>query len=127
MHELCGLLTLQGAIAHCDMPLESGPTLYLPHSQKYKYGYLAFHQKEFQEYFDKNHVQLPLKKGDAVFFNPALLHAAGSNTTEDIQRMANLLQVNCAFGRAMETVDRSKMSLALYPKLLEAQQSGQYE
>ena len=32
---LSPMLTLQGAVAHCDMPVESGPTLYLPHSQKY--------------------------------------------------------------------------------------------
>jgi len=55
MHQLCGLLTLQGAIAHCDMPLESGPTLYLPHTQKYEHGYLAFHQPEFQPYFDNTY------------------------------------------------------------------------
>ena len=32
--------------------------------------------------------------------------------------MANLLQVSSAFGRAMETVNRSAMCLALYPTLL---------
>ena len=31
---LSPLLTLQGAVAHVDMPLESGPTLYLPHSRR---------------------------------------------------------------------------------------------
>ena len=29
------MLTLQGAVAHCDMPVESGPTMLLPHSHKY--------------------------------------------------------------------------------------------
>ena len=87
-------LTLQGAVAHCDMPVESGPTLYLPHSQKYAHGYLAYRQPEFQEYFDAHHVQLPLAKGDAVFFNPALFHAAGTNRTTDVRRMANLLQIS---------------------------------
>lgn len=91
MHQLCGLLTLQGEIAHVDMPQEAGPTLYLPHSQKYEHGYLAFHQPEFQQYFDEVKVEFPLKKGDVVFFNPALLHAAGENTTQDVQRLANLL------------------------------------
>ena len=27
MHRMSAALTLQGAVAHCDMPLESGPTM----------------------------------------------------------------------------------------------------
>ena len=34
LHRTSPVLTLQGAVAHCDMPVESGPTMYLPHSQK---------------------------------------------------------------------------------------------
>ena len=41
VHRLSPALTLQGAIAHCDMPLETGPTLYLPFSQSYLPGYMA--------------------------------------------------------------------------------------
>ena len=52
-----------------------------------------------------------LRKGDAVFFNPALIHAAGENRSEGIQRMANLLQVSSAFGRAMESI-AARLSLA---------------
>ena len=52
VHLLSPILTLQGAIAHCDMPLETGPTLYLPYSQHYPEGYLAFNRSEFQEYFN---------------------------------------------------------------------------
>src|SRR5690242_5888815 len=33
VHRLSPVLTLQGAVAHSDMPLETGPTLYLPYSQ----------------------------------------------------------------------------------------------
>jgi ectoine hydroxylase-related dioxygenase (phytanoyl-CoA dioxygenase family) len=110
-----------------DMPLESGPTLYLPHSQKFRHGYLAADNPDFQAFFDANHIQIPLKKGDAVFFNPALMHAAGTNRSSDIYRLANLLQVSCAFGRAMETVDRVRMASALYPTLLEMQTHGQIE
>ena len=117
VHALSPMLTLQGAVAHVDMPLESGPTLYLPHSQKYGPGYLVAGQPEFQAYFDAHHVQLPLSKGDAVFFNPALIHAAGHNRSSNIRRMANLLQVSSAFGRAMESVDRVRMAQALYPCL----------
>jgi ectoine hydroxylase-related dioxygenase (phytanoyl-CoA dioxygenase family) len=69
-------------------------------------------------------VQLPLAKGDAVFFNPALLHAAGTNRTADVRRMANLLQVSSAFGRAMEAVDRAAMSAAVYPALRAMRAAG---
>ena len=117
-HRLSPVLTLQGAVAHCDMPVETGPTLYLPFSQTYELGYLAWRRPEFIEYFDKHRIQLPLVKGDAVFFNPALFHAAGSNRTGDVKRIANLLQVSSAYGRAMESVDRTRMSAALYPALL---------
>ncbi|MFF5476131.1 phytanoyl-CoA dioxygenase family protein [Streptomyces sp. NPDC012935] len=118
VHALSPVLTLQGAVAHCDMPVESGPTMYLPYSQTYEPGYLAWRLPEFQEYFEAQHVQLPLAKGDAAFFNPALFHAAGTNRSADIRRMANLLQVSSAFGRAMETVDREAVANAVYPVLL---------
>ncbi len=124
VHDLSPALTLQGAIAHCDMPVETGPTLYLPHSQKYSHGYLAYWLDEFQEYFGEHHVQLPLAKGDAVFFNPALFHAAGSNSTADVRRMANLLQVSSAFGRAMESVDRERIVTAIHPALLSRAAAG---
>ena len=124
VHQLSPFLTLQGAVAHVDMPLESGPTLYLLHSQKYEAGYLVAGVPAFQEYFDQHHVQLPLNKGDGIFFNPALLHSAGHNRSADIRRMANLLQVSSAFGRCMETVDRVRMAQLLYPSLLQAQREG---
>lgn len=117
VHRLSPVMTLQGAVAHCDMPVESGPTRFLPGSQRFEAGYLAWRRPDFRGYFARNFVQLPLAKGDAVFFNPALLHAAGENRTRDIVRMANLLQVSSAFGRAMESVDRTRMSAALYPAL----------
>ncbi|MES4903339.1 MULTISPECIES: phytanoyl-CoA dioxygenase family protein [unclassified Streptomyces] len=124
VHRLSPVLTLQGAVAHCDMPIETGPTMYLPHSQKYEPGYLAWRLPRFAEYFEAHHVQLPLDKGDAVFFNPALFHAAGHNRSADTRRMANLLQVSSAFGRAMETVDREAMANALFPVLLRRKAEG---
>ena len=127
VHTLSPVLTLQGAVAHCDMPQESGPTLLLPHSQKYGPGYVAWHLPEFQSYFADHHVQLPLRKGDAVFFNPALFHAAGENRTGDVQRLANLLQVSSPFGRAMETIDRQRVVDAVYPALLRARADGMPE
>lgn len=124
VHRLSPVLTLQGAVAHRDMPVESGPTMYLPHSQKYEPGYLAWRLPEFRAYFEAHHVQLPLAKGDAVFFNPALFHAAGTNRSAHIRRMANLLQVSSAFGRAMETVDREAVANAVYPVLLKRRGEG---
>jgi ectoine hydroxylase-related dioxygenase (phytanoyl-CoA dioxygenase family) len=124
VHQLSPALTLQGAVAHCDMPVETGPTMYLPHSQKYPPGYVAFHLPEFTEYFDAHYIQLPLHQGDAVFLNPALFHGAGTNHSTTVRRMANLLQVSSAFGRTMETVDRTAMCAALYPTLLTLQTNG---
>jgi ectoine hydroxylase-related dioxygenase (phytanoyl-CoA dioxygenase family) len=117
VHALSPTLTLQGAIAHVDMPVETGPTRYLPHSQKYGAGYLAFHDPAFTAYVEEHHVQLPLAKGDAAFFNPAVLHGAGTNRTADVRRMANLLQVSSAFGRAMESVDTTAICRAVHPVL----------
>ncbi len=124
VHLLSPVLTLQGAVAHSDMPVESGPTMYLPYSHAYEPGYLAWRLPEFRAFFAGRYVQLPLTKGDAVFFNPALFHGAGTNVSADVQRMANLLQVSSAFGRAMETVDRAKLSRAIYPVLQDRQASG---
>ena len=116
------LLTLQGAVAHTDMNTSSGPTLLLPFSQQYQHGYLAWRNPEFIDYFQHNAVQLPLNKGDAVFFSPALFHAGGNNT-ESSDRIANLLQISSAFGKAMESVDRTKMTKLIYPVLLAGKQS----
>ncbi len=118
VHDLSPVLTLQGAVAHVDMPIESGPTKLLPFSQIYRHGYLAFSQPDFREYFENNCIQIPLKKGDVLFFNPALYHAGGANISKDTQRMANLLQVSSAFGRAMENLNRFEMTKKLYPILI---------
>ena len=118
------LLTLQGAIAHVDATLESGPTQLLPYSQLWDLGYLAMGLPEVKAHFTAHFVQVPLEKGDMLFFSPALLHAAGTNHTKDIRRMVNLFQVSSAYGRAMETVDRTRMVKALYPTLRAGQNDG---
>ena len=119
VHTMSPFLTLQGAVAHSDMPVESGPTKLLPFSQRYAQGYLAWRRPDFREYFEANYVQLPLEKGDVIFFSPALFHAAGANRTANVQRMANLLQISSAYGRAMESLDRTRMCEVLYPVLLD--------
>ncbi|KAL2834244.1 hypothetical protein BDW59DRAFT_45260 [Aspergillus cavernicola] len=104
-------LTLQGAVAHSDMPPASGPTRFLPFSQTYDSGYLAWRRPDFRAYFQENHVALPLEFGDGLFFNPAVFHAAGANETEpgpdgiEVHRKANLLQIGCALGKTMESID----------------------
>ncbi len=117
VHDLSPVLTLQAAVAHDDTPLESGPTMLLPHSQKYPGGYLIAGRDDFAEFTTTHCVQIPFRKGDAIFFNPALIHGAGENRTADVRRMVNLLQVSSAFGRAMESVDRERMVLAIYDEL----------
>jgi len=116
-------LTLQGAIAHSDMPLESGPTLLLPYSQQFAPGYLAYRRPEFADYFRQHHVQIPFQKGDMVFFNPALMHGAGTNDS-DKDRVANLLQISSVFGRTMESIDSHAMIAAVYPTLQDRQSVG---
>ena len=72
-------------------------------------------------------MQVSLFKGDVVFFNPALFHAAGENTTRTVRRMANLLQISSPMGRAMESIDRQRLVLAVYDELLAACHSGDWE
>jgi ectoine hydroxylase-related dioxygenase (phytanoyl-CoA dioxygenase family) len=124
VHGVSPLITLQGAVAHTDMPRETGPTMYLPHSQKMVSGYVAWRNEAVKKYFAENHSQLPLQKGDGAFFNPALLHAAGTNQTKDVKRMANLTQIGSAFGRTLESVDREQMSNAIYPVLRARKAAG---
>ena len=119
VHALSPVLTLQAAVAHSDTPLETGPTMLLPHSQKYPGGYLIAGREDFAEFTTGACVQIPFAKGDAIFFNPALIHGAGANRTTDVRRMVNLFQVSSALGRAMESVDRERVVLAIYPELLE--------
>lgn len=105
MHTTSQLLTLQGAVAHTDMPVQSGPTRLLPFSQLFEEGFMAYRLPEFNEYFLESYVSLALEKGDAVFFNPGIFHAAGENITKDFSRSANLIQVSSAFGKPMERID----------------------
>jgi ectoine hydroxylase-related dioxygenase (phytanoyl-CoA dioxygenase family) len=118
VHLMSQALTLQGAVAHTDMPLESGPTMLLPYSQLSHAGFIASLRDDFREVFHEHKVQLPLKAGDVVFFNPAVFHAAGANQTTDFHRINNLLQVSSAFGRTMETMNPDLTALAVYPYLL---------
>ena len=118
VHRLSSVLTLQGAIAHCDMPVESGPTQLLPFSQHFLEGYLAFSKPAgpiLQNIMYRSHCKR------VIWYFSIGANAAGSNMSSDILRMANLLQISSAFGRAMESVNRQALCLALYPVLARAQ------
>ena len=117
VHAMVPRLTLQGAIAHCDMPVASGTTKLLPHSQTWAEGYLHFRDPAVRALFEERCVQLALAKGDVLFFDPALLHAAGENRTADVERLANLLQISSPFGVPMEAIDRLAMVDACYDAL----------
>jgi ectoine hydroxylase-related dioxygenase (phytanoyl-CoA dioxygenase family) len=117
VHNMSRYLTLQGGVAHSDMPIESGPTQLLPFSQQYELGYLSWRDPDFIAYFKAHRIQLPLEKGDALFFNPALFHAAGDNNSKSIKRSVNLLQISSPFAKPMETVDSYKISELVYPHI----------
>ena len=119
IHRLSNYLTLQGGVAHTDMPLESGPTVVLPYSQQYDLGYLTWRDTKFTDFFNKYSVQNSMSKGDGIFFNPAIFHAAGANITNNFQRIGNLLQISSAFGKTMEHIDYIKIITHIYPSLLD--------
>jgi len=118
-HELSKALTLQGAVAHTTMTVDSGPTMLLPYSQTWVDGYRRWRDPEVAAVFAERAVQLPLEVGDALFFNPGLHHAAGANRT-DHDRVGNLFQISSVMGIAMEAVDRYAIAAAVYPALLDA-------
>ncbi len=101
LHALSPMLALQGAVAHVDMPIESGPTMLLPHSHRYGPGYVAWRRPEVIELFAERQVQTELRAGDAAFLN----HTAGEH---GIKRIGNLLQISTAMGIALEAVDRDR-------------------
>lgn len=117
VHRLSQALTLQGAVVHTAMPVQAGPTMVLPGSQRFLAGYLAWRDQRFIDHFATHQVQLPYEPGDAIFFNPGIHHAAGTNRTQNHDRVGNLLQVSSAFGVAMEAIDWPGISKATYPEL----------
>jgi hypothetical protein len=84
------------------------------YSQLFEKGYIAVQDPKYIEYVKPRMVQLELHKGDAVFFNPAIFHQPGENTSDE-ERVANLIQVSAAFGRCMESCDRLGMTKAVWP------------
>jgi ectoine hydroxylase-related dioxygenase (phytanoyl-CoA dioxygenase family) len=103
-------LTLQGAVAHLDMPVISGPTRLLPFSQMFEEGHTAHRIPGVLKYFLEKYISIALEKGDGLFFNSALSYAAGQNNSTDIQRLANLLQILPAFENRWGRLTRIRLS-----------------
>ena len=124
VHAMSPMLTLQGAVAHVDVPVEAGPTMVVPHSHKFLPGFLAASRPDVRDYVLAHRVQLPLAMGDFLFFNPAVMHGAGTNRTADVRRMVNLFQVSSPFGKAMESIDHDGLVRAVYPSLRARAKAG---
>ncbi len=105
------------------MPVESGPTLFLPYSQSFFEGYLAFGRPEFQAVFAESHVQLPLSKAMPSCSTRPDARRRQQCVSRYLAHGKSLAGLS-AFGRAMESVDRDAMCKAVYPALLAARTSG---
>ena len=80
------------------MPVETGPTMYLPHSQKYEAGLRRLPPAGVHRATSTSTTSsCRCAKGDAAFFNPALFHGAGTNRSArrapDGQPAAGLLRL----------------------------------
>lgn len=106
--------TLQGAVAHTDMSLETGPTRLAPFSHQFQKGYMAIGKPDFMDIADRHMSQLPLKRGDAIIFNPACFHQPGLNTT-DSPRQACLFQIASPWTIQMVLLDRAAMTKSVWP------------
>jgi ectoine hydroxylase-related dioxygenase (phytanoyl-CoA dioxygenase family) len=106
------------------MPLDSGPTQLLPFSHQYEHGYLSYRHEPFAKVFRDHFIQLPLQKGDALFFTPALFHAAGENVSKHVRRSANLMQISACWSRPMEVVDRDKILRLVWTQMKALKQRG---
>lgn len=98
-------LSLQCLIAHTNINSINGSTKLIPYSQNKIDGYLDIHSNEEIEKCEEHAVQLNLDKGDVLFFNPAVYHAAGDNQSNK-DRIGNILQINSAFSIPMELVNQ---------------------
>ena len=85
VHEVTATLTLQGAIAHVrHVPSRAGRRSSCRSRRPTGRAISPFTTSAFRDWFEEAHVQVPLSKGDAVFFNPALFHARRRKTAAPI-------------------------------------------
>ena len=125
VHLLSPVLTLQGAVAHSDMPVESGPTMYLPYSHQYAPGYLAWRLPAVPR-------ALPRARTSSCRWPRATRRsstrpcstAPAPTSPPTSSGWPTCCRCSSAFGRAMETVDRSKVVRAVYPVLRARRAAG---
>ncbi len=100
-------LTLQGAIAHCDMPIESGPTQLLPYSQLYLPGYLAALLEDFRDYFEAAFRATAAGKGRHDLFQSRVVSRGGDQPDDRTSRASPI-----CFRSAPAMAARSRSSTA---------------
>ncbi len=125
VHLLSPVLTLQGAVAHSrhagrERPDDVPAVLPPVRARLPRLAAAGVPRATSRE----RYVQLPLAQGRRRVLQPGAVPRRGTNVSADVQRMANLLQVSSAFGRAMETVDRAKVVTAVYPVLRARRAAG---
>ncbi|MEZ5800663.1 MAG: phytanoyl-CoA dioxygenase family protein [Nitratireductor sp.] len=76
-HEISPFMTLQGAVADCDMRSKAGPTLFLPYSQNFSHGYVLF-ETAGSGALQPSPCAIAARNGRCGVLQPALMHAAGS-------------------------------------------------
>ena len=115
-HRLSPMLTLQGAVAHCDMPRrERADALPARSRRRSRRAISPGASPNSSNISTRIMCNCRSPRATRRSSIPALFHAAGHNRTADVRRIANLLQISSAYGRAMESVDRAGMVKALYP------------
>lgn len=86
------LLTRQSAVAHVDLPLDSGPTRSLTFIPLFEECSMEC-EIPFNQPSMENHVSLPWKNGDGHFFNPVVLlrNIKGApNSSRSVARSGNM-------------------------------------
>jgi ectoine hydroxylase-related dioxygenase (phytanoyl-CoA dioxygenase family) len=96
-------LGLLMALALDDFTEENGATWNIPASQ-------TMTKLPSEEYFDEHAVQATRKAGDALFWNPRVVHRAGHNTTDKTRHMISL--------HASRSFVKQRLD---YPRLIQSQ------
>jgi len=110
-------LTLQAGVIHQDTPIEMGSTRFILGSQKETDGYRTMRNPVDINRFEKESIQFDLKKGDLIFFNSAIYHAGGGNSTIN-PRLINLLQISSGMIRPLATINFLELVQNLYQYLI---------
>ena len=106
IHTSCQNLTLQMYISHSYMSKEMRSIKLIPYSQTYSDGYLKIQEnQDLVDLCHDNYVEFDLEKGDCIVYNSALYRSISENKRGPT-RISNMLEINSAFSKPMETVDK---------------------